>query len=123
MGGDRGSGQARRTVRQLELRPACHRHRRADAPTGASDHRSSLQPAAPGPARQGVPGSPTDPAIAERAVAFYAAMGKRPQLLRMEIPGFVPNRLSSALFREAVHLVSQRVVTEQELDEIVTSSI
>lgn len=70
-----------------------------------------------------VPGPRTDPAIAERAIAFYTAMGKRPQLLRMEIPGFVANRLASALFREAVHLVSQGVVTEQELDEIVTSSI
>jgi ketoreductase RED1 len=70
-----------------------------------------------------VPGPRADPAIAERAVAFYAAMGKRPQLLRMEVPGFVANRLQSALFREAVHLVSQGVVTEQELDEIVTSSI
>jgi ketoreductase RED1 len=70
-----------------------------------------------------VPGSRTDPALAERAVAFYQAMGKRPQLLRMEIPGFVANRLQGALLREAVHLVSRGVVTEQELDEIVTSSI
>jgi ketoreductase RED1 len=70
-----------------------------------------------------VPGPRTDPAIAERAVAFYRAMGKRPQLLRREIPGFVANRLQGALFRESVHLVSHGVVTEQELDEIVTSSI
>jgi ketoreductase RED1 len=70
-----------------------------------------------------VPGSRTDAAVAARAVAFYEAMGKRPQLLRMEIPGFVANRLAGALFREAVHLVSLGVVTEQELDDIVTSSI
>ena len=70
-----------------------------------------------------VPGPRTDPAVAERAVAFYKAMGKRPQVLRMEIPGFVANRLAGALFREAVHLVGQGVVTEQELDDIVTSSI
>lgn len=70
-----------------------------------------------------VPGPRTDPAVADRAVAFYKAMGKRPQLLRKEFPGFVANRLQNALFREAVHLVSQGVVTEQELDEIVTSSI
>jgi ketoreductase RED1 len=70
-----------------------------------------------------VPGPRTDPAVAERAVAFYEAIGKRPQLLGMEIPGFVANRLQSALFREAVHLVSQGVVTEQEVDQIVTNSI
>lgn len=70
-----------------------------------------------------VPGARTDRAVAERAVAFYRAMGKRPQVLRTEIAGFVANRLQSALFRGAVHLVGQGVVTEQELDDVVTSSI
>jgi ketoreductase RED1 len=70
-----------------------------------------------------VPGARTDPAVAERAVAFYRAMGKRPQLVKKEIPGFVANRLQAALFREAIHLVREGVVTEQELDDIVTSSI
>ena len=70
-----------------------------------------------------VPGARTDPAVIERAVAFYRAMGKRPQVLNKEIPGFVANRLQSALFREAVHLVAQGVVTEQQLDDVVTSSI
>src|SRR4051795_9411421 len=50
-------------------------------------------------------------------------MGKLPQLVKKEIPGFVANRLQAALFREAIHLVREGVVTEQELDDIVTSSI
>jgi ketoreductase RED1 len=70
-----------------------------------------------------VPGAQTDPAVADRAVAFYRAIGKRPQLIRKEVSGFVANRLQNALFREAVHLISQGVVTEQELDDVVTSSI
>src|SRR3954471_22906426 len=70
-----------------------------------------------------VPGARTDPAVVERAVAFYRAMGKRPQVVKKEVPGFVANRLQGALFREAVHLVREGVVTEQELDDIVTSSI
>jgi ketoreductase RED1 len=70
-----------------------------------------------------VPGVRTDPAVVERAVGFYRAMGKRPQVVRKEVPGFVANRLQAALFREAVHLVREGVVTEQELDDIVTSSI
>jgi ketoreductase RED1 len=61
--------------------------------------------------------------VVEAAVAFYRAMGKQPQVLSREIPGFVANRLQAALFREAVHLVAQGVVTEQELDAVVTSSI
>ena len=48
-------------------------------------------------------------------MAFYRAMGKQPQVFAREIPGFVANRLQAALFREAVHLVAQGVVTEQEL--------
>jgi ketoreductase RED1 len=70
-----------------------------------------------------VPSTTTDDAVVSDAVAFYQAMGKRPQVLRREIPGFVANRLQAALFREAVYLVSQGVVTEQELDAVVTTSI
>ncbi|MFJ6841602.1 3-hydroxyacyl-CoA dehydrogenase family protein [Streptomyces griseoluteus] len=70
-----------------------------------------------------VPGEKTSPETVERARAFYAALGKKPQVLRKEVPGFVANRLQSALFRECVHLVAEGVVTEAELDEIVTSSI
>ncbi|MFF1451311.1 3-hydroxyacyl-CoA dehydrogenase NAD-binding domain-containing protein [Streptomyces sp. NPDC058274] len=70
-----------------------------------------------------VPGERTSEETVERARAFYTALGKSPQVLRKEVPGFVANRLQSALFRECVHLVAEGVVTEQELDDIVTSSI
>ncbi|MFI9389896.1 3-hydroxyacyl-CoA dehydrogenase family protein [Streptomyces bauhiniae] len=70
-----------------------------------------------------VPGEKTSAETVERARAFYAALGKKPQVLRKEVPGFVANRLQSALFRECVHIVAEGVVTEAELDEIVTSSI
>ncbi len=49
--------------------------------------------------------------------------GKRPQALGREIPGFVVNRLQAVLFREAVYLVSQGIVSEQALDDVVTASI
>lgn len=70
-----------------------------------------------------VPGERTDPQAVDDAVAFYAALGKRPLVLRKEIPGFVANRLQGALFRECVHLVSQGVVGMGDLDDVVTSSI
>ncbi|MET8957014.1 3-hydroxyacyl-CoA dehydrogenase NAD-binding domain-containing protein [Streptomyces sp. NPDC004393] len=70
-----------------------------------------------------VPGEQTEPDTVKRTVAFYEALGKKPQVLHKEVPGFVANRLQAALFREAVNLVVQGVVTEQELDVIVTSSI
>jgi ketoreductase RED1 len=70
-----------------------------------------------------VASSSTPSKVVDRAVAFYRAMGKRPQVLAKEIPGFVANRLQAALFREAVYLVAQGVVSEQQLDDVVTSSI
>ncbi|MQY05388.1 3-hydroxyacyl-CoA dehydrogenase NAD-binding domain-containing protein [Actinomadura macrotermitis] len=70
-----------------------------------------------------VPGRKTSPEAVERASRFYTALGKKPQVLRKEVPGFVANRLQSAIFRECVHLVADGVVTEQQLDDIVTSSI
>ncbi|MEU6479439.1 3-hydroxyacyl-CoA dehydrogenase NAD-binding domain-containing protein [Streptomyces sp. NPDC047017] len=70
-----------------------------------------------------VPGEKTSEETVRQATAFYAALGKKPQVLRKEVPGFVANRLQSAIFRECVYLVAQGVVTEQELDDIVTSSI
>nr|WP_259455865.1 3-hydroxyacyl-CoA dehydrogenase family protein [Bacillus sp. PK3_68] len=44
-------------------------------------------------------------------------------VLKKEIPGFVANRLQSALFREAIHLVLEEVVSMKDLDRIVTNSI
>ncbi|MEU8947803.1 3-hydroxyacyl-CoA dehydrogenase NAD-binding domain-containing protein [Streptomyces sp. NPDC048489] len=70
-----------------------------------------------------VPGERTSEETVERARSFYRDLGKRPQVLRKEVPGFVANRLQAAIFRECVYLVSEGVVTMQELDDVVTSSI
>ena len=70
-----------------------------------------------------VPGEATAATAVEEAVGFYRALGKVAQVLKKEIPGFVANRLQSAIFRECVHLVREGVVRVDELDEIVTQSI
>ena len=70
-----------------------------------------------------VPGERTDPRAVDDAVAFYEALGKRPRVLRKEIRGFVANRLQGVIMREACYLVKEGVVTIEELDDIVTSSI
>jgi ketoreductase RED1 len=44
-------------------------------------------------------------------------------VLRKAVPGFVANRLQAALFRECVYLVREGVVTVDELDTVVTSSL
>ncbi|MGW4486882.1 3-hydroxyacyl-CoA dehydrogenase NAD-binding domain-containing protein [Amycolatopsis sp. NPDC004368] len=70
-----------------------------------------------------VPGERTSPENVARAVEFYESLGKKPIVLAKEVPGFVANRLQAAIFRECVHLVAEGVVTEQQLDEVVTSSL
>jgi ketoreductase RED1 len=70
-----------------------------------------------------VAGERADPGVVERAVAFYRWVGKTPVVLRRALPGFVANRLQSALLRESIHLVREGAVTVDELDDIVTSSI
>ncbi|MEU1404365.1 3-hydroxyacyl-CoA dehydrogenase NAD-binding domain-containing protein [Streptomyces sp. NPDC005728] len=64
-----------------------------------------------------------DPAQVRAALDLYRGLGKTPVLLRRAVPGFVANRLQSALLRESIHLVREGVVTVGELDDIVTASI
>jgi carnitine 3-dehydrogenase len=57
-----------------------------------------------------------DEAVVGRAAGFYRSVGRRPVILRREMPGHIANRLSSALFREAVYLVEQGVATVADID-------
>ena len=70
-----------------------------------------------------VPGAATSKKATDEAMDFYTAIGKQPILIEKEVPGFVANRLQAALFRESVHLVSTGVVSMENLDKIVSSSI
>ena len=70
-----------------------------------------------------VPGKRTSKEAVAETVQFYSAIGKSPIVIEKEISGFVANRLHSALFRESIYLVSQGVVTMENLDQIVSSSI
>jgi 3-hydroxyacyl-CoA dehydrogenase len=56
----------------------------------------------------------------ERAMAFYAGLGKRAIHVRKEVPGHVANRLAAALFREVVYLVSEGVVSVADVDAAVS---
>jgi 3-hydroxyacyl-CoA dehydrogenase len=49
--------------------------------------------------------------------------GHRPIVIHKETKGFVANRLSFILFREACHLVNEGVVSVSELDEVMRASL
>ena len=70
-----------------------------------------------------VPTPRTDPETTAQVAAFYDAMGKVTRVIRKEVPGFVANRLQAAIFQECVALVSDGVVTIDELDDVVTNSL
>jgi len=67
-----------------------------------------------------VGGERTAPAAVEQAMAFYAAIGKRPIHIRREVAGHVANRLQAALWREAVHLVASGVASVADVDTAIS---
>jgi 3-hydroxybutyryl-CoA dehydrogenase len=56
------------------------------------------------------------------AVDVLRKAGKVPVVVQKDVPGFVGNRLQYALFREAVALVEQGVVTAEDVDTVVEMS-
>ena len=65
-------------------------------------------------------GMQTAPHALAWALEFYRAIGKAPVLMKKEAYGHVANRLTAALFREAVHLVAEGITTVEDIDEVVT---
>lgn len=63
-----------------------------------------------------VGGAKTSEAVIERAIAFYASIGKKPIRLRKSIPGHVGNRLQLALYREVLYLIQQGVLSVEDAD-------
>lgn len=72
-----------------------------------------------------VPSPHTDPERTQFAIDYFKNLGSghRPVKINKETQGFVGNRLAFALFREACHLVSNDVVSVEDLDTIVEASI
>jgi 3-hydroxyacyl-CoA dehydrogenase len=66
-----------------------------------------------------VGGAKTSPATIQRAMAFYASIGKKPIHLRKEVVGHVANRLQAALYREVVYLIEQGVLDVADSDTAV----
>jgi carnitine 3-dehydrogenase len=63
-----------------------------------------------------VGGARTSSLVIARTLAFYTAIGKRPIHIKKEVRGHVANRLQAALWREAVHLVAEGVVSVADAD-------
>jgi len=60
---------------------------------------------------------------ARRALAFARAWGKDPSLLCRDVRGFIANRISYAMFREAFHLVESGVATIADVDRSLRNDV
>ncbi len=63
----------------------------------------------------------TGDSVLERAEAFYEHCGKVTIRVNKEVPAHVANRLQAALWREAIHLVAEGVVSVEDLDKAVSA--
>ena len=70
-----------------------------------------------------ISGERTDPAVIARVVDALRGLGKRPVLVRKDVPGFVWNRLQLALLREAIWIVEHGVADPDVVDEIVRDGL
>src|ERR1700723_1591211 len=63
-----------------------------------------------------VGGAKTSEKSIQRALQFYADLGKQPVRLHKELPGHVANRLQAAIMREVYYLVSEGVLSAADAD-------
>jgi 3-hydroxyacyl-CoA dehydrogenase len=68
-----------------------------------------------------VPGKQTSERTAKKVCDFFIRLGKVPVLLKKEVPGYIANRLSAALWREAIDLVSNDVATVEDVDKALSA--
>jgi 3-hydroxybutyryl-CoA dehydrogenase len=70
-----------------------------------------------------IPGGATSQELVERIAKLASKWGKEPSILRKEIRGFITNRISYAMFREACHLVDSGVCTVADVDRSLRNDV
>lgn len=67
-------------------------------------------------------GEDSDPALGEAVCELYRRVGKKPVLVRKDIPGFLANRIQHALMREALSLIDRGIASPGDVDTAVRYS-
>jgi 3-hydroxyacyl-CoA dehydrogenase len=65
------------------------------------------------------PGEKTSKEAVEEARKFYESVGKTPVILNRAVPGYLANRMSAALWREAINLVLEGVASVADVDRAI----
>ncbi len=67
------------------------------------------------------PGNLTSPETVKTTFRLMEDIGKVPVVLKKEVPGFIANRLSAALWREALNLVDMGVASVDDVDKAIVN--
>ena len=59
--------------------------------------------------------------IADRAKSFYSCLQRVPVQIKKEMRGHLANRLTSALYREAVYLISEDIADVEDVDAVISN--
>jgi 3-hydroxybutyryl-CoA dehydrogenase len=63
----------------------------------------------------------TAPQVIDKTVSLMKALGKKPVVLKKDVPGFIANRLQAAILREALFLLNNDVAEAEDIDTAVTA--
>lgn len=66
-----------------------------------------------------VAGKATRADVMDQAEAFYRALGRETLRIKKEVTGHLANRLTAALYREAVHMVAEGIADVADIDKAV----
>jgi 3-hydroxybutyryl-CoA dehydrogenase len=61
--------------------------------------------------------------VVTATVKLMERIGKAPVLLKKDVPGFIANRLQTALMREAFHLLEEGVASAEDIDTVMKAGI
>ncbi len=67
-------------------------------------------------------GSETSPETVDKVKNILLQIGKIPAIIKQYIPGFIINRLSVAIAREACHMIDQGWTTAEDIDAAIIST-
>lgn len=70
-----------------------------------------------------IPGEKTSKKVVDMTYKISEKSGKMPVVIRKEIPGFASNRLQFAVLREALDLVTEGVVSPQDVDRVLKGGV
>lgn len=70
-----------------------------------------------------IAGEKTEKKYTDRVMALARKWGKEPSLVRRDVRGFITNRVSYAMFREACHLVDSGIATVEDVDRSLRNDV